>query len=61
MISVFFFLLIAMVVVMLTYHSIDLRSLRAQNASNVVMPPIARTSKYIILRFYDVEDDAEVC
>ncbi|XP_042465703.1 protein RETARDED ROOT GROWTH-LIKE-like [Zingiber officinale] len=37
---------------------IDLKSLHAQNASNVITSRI--TSKYVILRYYDVEIDAEV-
>ncbi|XP_042460147.1 protein RETARDED ROOT GROWTH, mitochondrial-like [Zingiber officinale] len=36
---------------------IDLKSLQTRNLSNVVMPHI--TSEYIILRYYDVEIDAE--
>ncbi|KAG6527453.1 protein RETARDED ROOT GROWTH-LIKE-like [Zingiber officinale] len=40
--------------------SIDLRGLQAQNAANVVMPSTSRASKCIVLRYYDVGDDAEV-
>ncbi|KAG6527561.1 hypothetical protein ZIOFF_009672 [Zingiber officinale] len=39
------------------YLLIDLKSLQTRNLSNVVMPHI--TSEYIILRYYDVEIDAE--
>ncbi|XP_042461884.1 protein RETARDED ROOT GROWTH, mitochondrial-like isoform X1 [Zingiber officinale] len=40
--------------------SIDLRSLQAQNAFNVVSPPTSRATNYIVFRYYDVKDDPQV-
>ncbi|XP_074588945.1 protein RETARDED ROOT GROWTH-LIKE-like [Curcuma longa] len=40
--------------------SIDLRSLQAQNAFNVVSPPTSRATNYLVLRYYDAKDDPQV-
>ncbi|CAD5179155.1 protein RETARDED ROOT GROWTH-LIKE [Musa acuminata AAA Group] len=39
--------------------SIDLRSLQAQNAFNVI-PPTSRATNYVVLRYYDVKNDPHV-
>ncbi|KAG0450692.1 hypothetical protein HPP92_026790 [Vanilla planifolia] len=39
--------------------SIDLRSLQAQNAFNVI-PPSSRATNYVVLRYYDVRGDQAV-
>ncbi|WOL01929.1 hypothetical protein Cni_G10648 [Canna indica] len=39
--------------------SIDLKSLQAQNAFNVVVPPTSRATNYVVLRYYDVKNDPQ--
>ncbi|XP_009404646.2 protein RETARDED ROOT GROWTH-LIKE isoform X1 [Musa acuminata AAA Group] len=39
--------------------SIDLRSLQAQNATNVI-PPSSRATNYVVLRYYDVKNGPQV-
>ncbi|THU50059.1 hypothetical protein C4D60_Mb06t16090 [Musa balbisiana] len=39
--------------------SIDLRSLQAQNATNVI-PPSSRATNYVVLRYSDVKNDPQV-
>ncbi|XP_042439715.1 protein RETARDED ROOT GROWTH, mitochondrial-like isoform X2 [Zingiber officinale] len=40
--------------------SIDLRSLQAQNAFNIVTPHTSRATNYIVLRYHDDNNDSQV-
>lgn len=39
--------------------SIDLKSLQAQNAFNVI-PPTSRATNYVVLRFFDIKAEPHV-